>query len=78
MICRSAFLVGRRRRTEIGRLVSASHSPRLQVNMGYAWLPVQMAVEGTRIEIGSPEGPTTATVTALLVPRPEEGDPARS
>lgn len=33
--------------------------------MGYAWLPIQMAVEGTRIEIGSPEGPMTATVTVL-------------
>ena len=50
---------------EVGRLVSASYSPRLEFNMGFAWVPIAAAAEGSRIEIASPEGPMTATVTAL-------------
>ena len=57
----------------VGRLVSASHSPRLRINMGFAWVPVGSATPGTRISIDSPEGERTATVTALpfLDPRKE-------
>ena len=63
---------------KIGRLVSASHSPRLEFNMGFAWVPASKASEGTRIEITSPDGPMTATVTALPFLDPKKEIPAKS
>jgi glycine cleavage system aminomethyltransferase T len=63
---------------EIGRLVSASHSPRLEINMGYVWVPIERAAEGTRLEIRSPEDPMTATVTALPFLDPKKEIPAAS
>jgi len=60
----------------IGRLVSASHSPRLKVNLGYAWVPIEKASEGTRLPIESPAGTMTATVTALPFLDPKKAIPA--
>jgi glycine cleavage system aminomethyltransferase T len=62
----------------VGRLVSASYSPRLEFNMGFAWVPIGTAAEGMRIEIESPDGPITATVTALPFVDPKKKIPARS
>jgi glycine cleavage system aminomethyltransferase T len=58
---------------EVGRLVSASYSPRLEINMGFAWVPIERATPGTRIAIDAPDGTMHATVTALpfLDPRKE-------
>ncbi|HEX6130949.1 MAG TPA: glycine cleavage T C-terminal barrel domain-containing protein [Actinomycetota bacterium] len=50
---------------EVGRLTSASHSPRLDINMGYAWVPIEAAAHGTRLSIGSPTGPIDAEVVPL-------------
>jgi glycine cleavage system aminomethyltransferase T len=63
---------------KVGRLVSASYSPRLERNMGFAWLPIGKASEGTRIEITSPDGPMTATVTPLPFLDPKKEIPAKS
>jgi len=49
----------------IGRLTSACHSPRLDINMGYAWVPIELAAEGTELEISSPAGTLPATVASL-------------
>jgi glycine cleavage system aminomethyltransferase T len=35
----------------VGRVTSACHSPRLQKNIGYAMLPVELAELGTRLEV---------------------------
>jgi aminomethyltransferase len=61
----------------VGRLVSASYSPRLEINMGFAWVPVQRAAEGTVISIESPVGAMPATVTALPFLDPNKEIPAR-
>jgi aminomethyltransferase len=61
----------------IGRLVSASYSPRLEINMGFVWVPIDRAAEGTRIEIASPDGPMMATVTALPFLDPKKEIPAK-
>ena len=61
----------------IGRLVSASHSPRLEVNMGYAWVPIARAEHGTRIEIDSPDGALGATVVPLPFLDPKKETPAK-
>ena len=75
------LLAGGRRGQEtgkqVGRLVSASYSPRLDFNMGFAWVPIAAATEGTRIEITSPDGPMTATVTALPFLDPKKEIPAK-
>ena len=49
----------------VGRLVSASHSPRLKINMGYVWVPIELADIRTGLEIGSPNGPMQAEVVPL-------------
>ncbi len=51
--------------TEVGRLTSASYSPRLRFNMGYAWVPIELAAHGTRVSVASPEGPMEAEVVPL-------------
>ena len=49
----------------VGRLTSAAHSPRLQINMGYAWVPLEPASEGTELTVQAPDGARGATVTPL-------------
>jgi glycine cleavage system aminomethyltransferase T len=49
----------------VGTLVSASHSFRLKQNIGYAWVPIELAEPGTELELMSPDGPVPA-VTAPL------------
>jgi aminomethyltransferase len=61
---------------EVGRLVSASYSPRLQYNMGYVWVPIALAEEGTVVEVVAPSGrPEQATVTALPFLDPKKDVP---
>ncbi|MGZ6545087.1 MAG: glycine cleavage T C-terminal barrel domain-containing protein [Actinomycetota bacterium] len=51
--------------SEVGRLTSASYSPRLDMNMGYAWVPIDLSAHGTTLSIASPTDPMTATVVPL-------------
>jgi aminomethyltransferase len=50
---------------KVGTLTSASYSPRLEINMGYAWVPIQAAELGSRLMITSPKGPLSAEVVPL-------------
>jgi glycine cleavage system aminomethyltransferase T len=59
----------------IGRLTSAAYSPRLDVNMGYAWVPIACAAGGTAIEIASPGGTLPATVVSLPFFDPDKDVP---
>jgi aminomethyltransferase len=63
---------------EVGRLTSAGHSPRLDANLGYAWVPIAQAEAGNELEIESPEGPMTATVTPIPFLDPKKAIPATS
>ena len=63
---------------EVGRLTSAGHSPRLDANLGYAWVPIAHAEAGTELEIESPEGPMSATVTPIPFLDPKKAIPATS
>ena len=49
----------------VGRLTSASYSPRLDMNMGYAWVPIGLATEGIELQIDSPTDAMAATVVVL-------------
>jgi aminomethyltransferase len=50
---------------QVGRVVSASHSFRLAKNIGYVWVPIELADPGVSLELRSPDGPVTA-ITATL------------
>ena len=60
---------------EVGRLTSASYSPRLDINMGYAWVPIELAQDGTALQIESPVDPMTATVVPLPFLDPKKDVP---
>jgi glycine cleavage system aminomethyltransferase T len=49
----------------LGDVTSAVYSPRLEKNIGYAWVPVELSVLGTNLEVETPEGRRPATVVAM-------------
>jgi aminomethyltransferase len=49
----------------VGRLVSASHSFRLEENIGYAWVPIDLAEPGNEVHVISPEGPIPSVTSTL-------------
>jgi glycine cleavage system aminomethyltransferase T len=49
----------------LGKITSAIYSPRLKKNIGYSWLPVDMAGEGTRLSVESEWGDRAATVVPM-------------
>jgi glycine cleavage system aminomethyltransferase T len=59
----------------VGRLTSASYSPRLELNMGYAWVPIELASNGTKHAVVGPDGSREATVVALPFWDPEKAVP---
>jgi glycine cleavage system aminomethyltransferase T len=50
----------------VGDVTSACYSPRLDTNIGYAMVPIELAEVGTEFEVETPGGKTSAVV----VPRP--------
>jgi aminomethyltransferase len=60
---------------EVGRLTSASYSPRLDLNMGYAWVPIELAGEGVPLTVVSPQGEMAATVASLPFLDPKKDVP---
>lgn len=59
----------------IGEVTSAIHSPRLERNIGYCWVPAELAAEGTRIRVASEWGERTATVVSMPFVDPEKRIP---
>ena len=49
----------------IGRVTAGAWSPRLEKNIGYAWVPSSHMGEGTTLEVRSSSGPRRAIVSAL-------------
>jgi glycine cleavage system T protein len=48
----------------VGAVTSALYSPRLEKNIGYAWVPVELSDIGTSVLVGTPAGKAGATVVA--------------
>jgi glycine cleavage system aminomethyltransferase T len=48
-----------------GTVTSAIHSPRLQKNIGFAWVPSDHAAEGTTLTVNMPGGSRQATVVPM-------------
>jgi aminomethyltransferase len=59
----------------VGRLTSASHSFRLRQNIGYAWVPVELAEPGHKITLDSPDGSIPAITAALPFIDPNKNIP---
>jgi glycine cleavage system aminomethyltransferase T len=51
--------------TAVGKLTSAGRSFRLEKNIGYAWVPAELAEPGIKLQLESPGGPMPAVTTAL-------------
>ena len=49
----------------IGRVTAGAWSPRLEKNIGYAWVPASLREPGTELEVRSSTGPRPATVSEL-------------
>jgi glycine cleavage system aminomethyltransferase T len=65
------FHQGRR----VGHVTDAIHSPRLERNIGYAWVPVELSAPGTELEARSPGGELSARVAALPFIDPKKAIP---
>jgi hypothetical protein len=49
----------------VGKVTSAIYSPRLEANIGYAWLPAELSTAGTAVEVHAEWGTRTATVVEM-------------
>ena len=52
-------------RQTIGKVTSAIYSPRLERNIGYAWLPVERSTLGERLQVETEWGTRQATVVEM-------------
>jgi glycine cleavage system aminomethyltransferase T len=50
---------------KVGEVTTALWSPRLEKNIGYAWLPIELAALGTSVKVTTPEGERAATVVPM-------------
>lgn len=64
-------------RREVGRVTDAVWSPGLERNIGYVWVPIDLAAPGTRLDIDSEWGPRTGTTAALPFVDPGKERPAQ-
>ena len=60
----------------VGQVTDAIHSPRLKANIGYAWVPIELAEPGTRIEIESPVGVVAGEAASLPFLDPKKRIPS--
>ena len=61
--------------SQVGNVTSAVFSPRLERNIGYAWVPVELAALDTELQVESEWGPRTATVVPMPFWDPEKTIP---
>ncbi|MEX1047753.1 MAG: glycine cleavage T C-terminal barrel domain-containing protein [Actinomycetota bacterium] len=47
---------------KIGKVTSAIYSPRLKKNIGFAWVPLELAELGSKVDVRTPHGEATAQV----------------
>src|SRR2546422_7877978 len=50
----------------VGHVTDLIHSPRLERNIGYVWVPISMAAAGTDLEVEMPDGARVPARTASL------------
>ena len=60
---------------QVGKVTSAIYSPRLEKNIGYAWVPLRLAELGTQLDVESEWGVRRATVVPMPFWDPEKQIP---
>jgi aminomethyltransferase len=60
----------------VGHVSDAIYSPRLERNIGYAWVPIELAAPGTELEANAPGGVLSARVVALPFLDPKKAIPS--
>ena len=59
----------------IGKVTSAIYSPRLKKNIGYCWVPIELAKEGSTVRVESEWGRRTGTVVPMPFVDPDKRIP---
>ena len=59
----------------VGKVTSAVYSPRLERNIGYAWVPVELSEPGTALHVESEWGERSATVVPMPFVDPQKAIP---
>jgi aminomethyltransferase len=59
----------------VGHVTDAIYSPRLERNIGYSWVPIELAAVGTELEAAAPGGTLSARVAALPFIDPKKAIP---
>jgi glycine cleavage system aminomethyltransferase T len=59
----------------VGQVTTALWSPRLERNIGYAWLPIGRAVDGHKVSVATPDGEREATVVPMPFIDPDKEIP---
>ena len=62
---------------EVGKVTDAIWSPRLEKNIGYVWVPIELAVPGTTVDVESENGHLTGTIADIPFVDPRKEEPAR-
>jgi aminomethyltransferase len=60
----------------VGRVTDAIWSPRLERNIGYAWVPIDLAEPGNRLQVESEHGPLEVATAAIPFIDPRKEIPA--
>jgi aminomethyltransferase len=64
---------------EVGRVTDAVWSPGLERNIGYMWVPIDMAEPGTRVDVITEDGLELAAIAAAIpFVDPQKKVPAQS
>jgi aminomethyltransferase len=61
--------------SRVGKITSAVYSPRLEKNIGYAWLPAELAEPGSELHVESEWGARSAKVVPMPFWDPEKTIP---
>jgi aminomethyltransferase len=62
--------------SQVGRVTDAVWSPGLERNIGYVWVPIELAAPGTRLDIESEHGDMTGVTAAIPFVDPRKERPA--
>jgi glycine cleavage system aminomethyltransferase T len=62
---------------QVGRVTDAVWSPGLRRNIGYVWVPIDLAEPGTRIDVESEHGPMSGQTAAIPFVDPRKERPAQ-
>jgi aminomethyltransferase len=63
---------------EVGQVTDAVWSPGLQANIGYVWVPIDLAPHGTALDVDSEHGHMTGSTAAVPFVDPNKQRPAQS